>query len=59
MTLLRLSTWLERIVIRERASAREQVDRMLAWKPQRIVLAHGPIIERDATEVLRRAFAWL
>lgn len=53
------ATWLERLLIRDRAGAREQVDRMLAWSPQRIVLAHGPSIERDATEVLRRAFAWL
>ncbi len=53
------ATWIERALIRDRRLAREQVDRMLAWKPQRIVLAHGPIIESDGTEVLRRAFAWL
>lgn len=50
---------IERWMTRDRARAREQIDRMLAWKPQRMVLAHGPIVESDATEVLRRAFAWL
>lgn len=53
------ATLLERVIIRDRASAREQVDRMLAWNPRRIVLAHGDIVERDGCEVLRRAYAWL
>lgn len=53
------ATWLERVMIRDRAGAREQIDRMLAWQPERIVLAHGPTIERDGEAVLRRAYAWL
>jgi hypothetical protein len=52
-------TLLERVMIRKRTAAREQVDRMLAWGAERIVLAHGAIIESDATEVVRRAYAWL
>ena len=36
---------LDRVLIRDRASAREQLDRMLAWDIDRIVLAHGGIIE--------------
>ena len=53
------ATWLEHIMIRDRVSAREQVDRMLAWKPDRIILAHGKWIERNAEAVLRQAYAWL
>ncbi|UCE86752.1 MAG: DUF4336 domain-containing protein [Deltaproteobacteria bacterium] len=53
------ATWLERALIRDRAAAREQVDRMLAWNADRIVLAHGDIIERGGHEILRRAYAWL
>jgi hypothetical protein len=53
------ATWLERVLIRNRAAARAQVDRMLAWKPDRLVLAHGDLIETDGCEVLRRAYAWL
>jgi hypothetical protein len=52
-------TLLEHVLIRKRAAARAQVDRMLAWGAERIVLAHGDIVESDATEVVRRAYAWL
>jgi glyoxylase-like metal-dependent hydrolase (beta-lactamase superfamily II) len=53
------STWVERILIRDRMGARAQVDRMLAWKPERIVLAHGDPVYEDGEAVLRRAYAWL
>jgi len=53
------ATFLERILIRDRRAAREQIDRMLAWDFDRIVLAHGDIIERGGREVLRKAYAWL
>jgi hypothetical protein len=53
------ATWLERIMIRDRAGAREQIGRMLAWRPDRILLAHGPSIEEDGEAALRRAYAWL
>jgi hypothetical protein len=52
-------TLFERVLIRDRAAAREQVDRMLAWDPERIVLAHGEIVETGGRDVLRRAYAWL
>jgi hypothetical protein len=53
------TTLAERLLIRDRVAAREQVDRMLAWKPERILLAHGACIETGGEEVLRRAYAWL
>ena len=53
------ATLLERIMIRERAAAREQMDRVLAWGAERIVLAHGDLIESNGTEVVRRAYDWL
>jgi len=53
------ATLVERVLIRNRPAARAQVDRMLAWKPDRIVLAHGDLVEADGREVLRRAYAWL
>jgi hypothetical protein len=53
------ATLLERVLIRDRGAARAQVDRMLAWKPERIVLAHGDIIETGGCDVLRRAYDWL
>jgi hypothetical protein len=53
------ATWVERLLIRDRAAARAQVDRMLAWNADRIVPAHGDVIETGGREVLRRAYAWL
>jgi len=53
------ATLLEHVIIRNRRAAREQVDRMLAWDFDRIVLAHGPIIETGGREVVRRAYAWV
>ena len=53
------ATLFERLLIRDRAAAREQVARMLAWDIERILLSHGPPIERGGHEVLREAYAWL
>jgi hypothetical protein len=33
--------------------------RMLAWGPEKVVMAHGRWHERDGTKELRRAFRWL
>ena len=53
------ATWLERLLIRDRAAARAEVDRMLAWNAERIVPAHGDVLPTGGTEVLRKAYAWL
>ena len=53
------ATWLEHLILRDRLAARAQMSRMLAWRPRRIALAHGALVEHDGTEVLRRAYAWL
>jgi len=51
--------WLEPFMIRDRKLARRQVDRILKWDIDKIVLAHGGLIERDGREVVRRAYDWL
>lgn len=51
--------WMEPLMVRDRKLARRQVDRMLAWDFDRIILAHGALIERNGKEVLRSAYAWL
>jgi hypothetical protein len=53
------ATLLERLLIRDRKAAREQMDRMLAWPFDRILLAHGGLVRSDGHEVLRQAYAWL
>jgi hypothetical protein len=32
---------------------------ILAWHPQRVILAHGRWYERDGAAELKRAFSWL
>lgn len=51
--------WPERLMVRDRRVARRQVDRILAWDIDKIVLAHGDLVERDGRETVRRAYAWV
>jgi hypothetical protein len=43
----------------QRAQLKAAVERMLAWEPERIVLAHGRWYDTDGSAELRRAFGWL
>lgn len=51
--------YLERIAVRDWKLGRRQVDLILEWNIERIVLAHGALVERAGREVLREAYAWL
>lgn len=42
-----------------RAQVRAAVETMLAWGPERIILAHGRWYEKGAIAELRRAFRWV
>lgn len=56
----RPSTWLiDRMVNRDRAAARRTVDAILQWDVQRIILAHGNVVEHDAARAFRAAYFWL
>jgi hypothetical protein len=48
-----------RMVFRDKPAARRAIDRMLDWDFDRIVLAHGDVIERDGRDQLRDAYTWL
>jgi hypothetical protein len=39
--------------------ARASFERMLAWGPEKVIMAHGRWYEGDGTKELRRAFRWL
>lgn len=45
--------------LRGRAEARASLEKMLAWAPERVIVAHGKWYERDGTAELRRAFRWV
>ena len=51
--------WPERIAVRDKKLGRRQVDRILQWDIDRIVLAHGALVDGDGRAVLRDAYAWL
>lgn len=44
---------------REGKRAREQVDQILSWDFERVIMAHGAIISRDGKRVLQRALRWI
>lgn len=51
--------YLERVAVTDYKLGRRQVDRILEWDFDRVVLAHGGLVERDGREVLREAYRWL
>ncbi len=48
-----------RVAFTDRKTAREAIRRILAWPTQKVLMAHGPPVETDATDFLKRAFKWL
>jgi hypothetical protein len=50
-----LDPWL----IRDRAAARASLARILAWDFDRVVVAHGDVLERGGREALGHGYRWL
>jgi len=50
-----LDPWL----IRDRAAARASLERILAWDFDRVVVAHGDVLEGGGREALREGYRWL
>ena len=48
-----------RLVFRDKAAARASLERVLSWDFDRIVLAHGPVVETGGKAVLRDAYSLL
>jgi Domain of unknown function (DUF4336) len=48
-----------RMTFWRKKKARASLARILAWKPERIILAHGRLIDSEAETALRRSFDWL
>lgn len=62
MTVVQLSDgglWCHSPIALDDAEAAACLERMLAWKPERVVLAHGRWYDHDGSAELRRAFRWL
>jgi hypothetical protein len=52
-------TWVERFFVRDRAAARAALETILSWDFDRVVLAHGHILERGGKAMLREGYGWL
>lgn len=52
-------TWMERLSVRDRTQFRASIQRVLAWPFERVIMAHGRIVERDGHHAMRHAFRWL
>ncbi len=50
---------LERVMIRNRDVARRQVERILEWDIDKIILSHGALVEGDGRATVARAYTWL
>ncbi|SCX84158.1 hypothetical protein SAMN05216420_10168 [Nitrosospira sp. Nl5] len=44
---------------RQRPQLQAAIKKMIAWNPERVILAHGRWYEKNGTDELRRAFRWL
>ncbi len=53
-------TYAERfLVIRDRAEARRSLEQLLQWDFDRVVLAHGEVLEHGGREALAEGYRWL
>lgn len=48
-----------RLMLADRAAAHEVLERILRWNFDRVVIAHGDIVESGGKAAMEQAFAWL
>ncbi len=48
-----------RLFVKDRAAAGASVRDMLVWDFERVIMAHGEIVEKDAQKVMPQALAWM
>jgi hypothetical protein len=48
-----------RLSFTNRRAARAALARILAWQPERVVMAHGEIVHSGGTDFIRNSFRWL
>jgi hypothetical protein len=51
--------YIERVAVRDYKLGRRQVDRILEWDFDPVLLAHGGLIDRDGRDAVREAYRWL
>ncbi len=52
-------SWLEKIATQDKETTRKAINKILAWDFQRVIMAHGNIVEENAKEKLTAGYQWL
>ncbi len=52
-------TLIERALIRDRAAFRGSLERVLEWPFERVIVAHGDVVETGGREALAKGYDWL
>ena len=52
-------TFLERLMIRDRAGFRASIRRILEWPFDRVIVAHGSVLETGGRRALESGYSWL
>ncbi len=52
-------TLLERLMVRDRRAFRRSLERILRWPFDRVVVAHGKVVEAGGREQLIRGYSWI
>jgi hypothetical protein len=50
---------LDPLLIRDRRAARQSLEHVLGWDFDRVVVAHGDVLESGGHEALRQGYSWL
>lgn len=51
--------WLDKIASKDRQKLKKSIEKILAWDFQRVIMAHGTIVENNAKAQLTAGYQWL
>ncbi|MGF1489129.1 MAG: DUF4336 domain-containing protein [Prochloraceae cyanobacterium] len=51
-------SWLEKIATKDKDKIKRSVQKILNWDFERVIMAHGNIIEKDGKEKFKRGYEW-
>ena len=52
-------TRLERLMVRDKAALRQSLEQILEWPIERVVMAHGSVVEQGGRDALAEGYHWL
>lgn len=51
-------SFLEKVAIKDKEKVKHSIQKILAWDFQRVIMAHGNIVETKAKEQLNAGYQW-